>query len=132
MVDTLVTGLVQPWSMAFLPKRGLLVAERSGRLLKWVNGQQEQIMGNVPKELRDVELHPNFEKNRWVYISYYIDPKGKEGGYTVLMRATLEGNRIADEKVLYKAGPFKEGGFWYGGKIVFDDKGLVHDKNIIC
>ncbi len=39
-------------------------------------------------------------------MSYYIDPVKCDGGYTVLMRGRLEGNRLVDEKILYKAGPF--------------------------
>jgi len=127
MEDTVVSGLTRPWSMAFLPDKSVLIAERS-KLLRVKNGkvQGTPIGGDVPKELRDIVLHPQYEKNGWIYISYYIDPVKPNGGYTVLMRARLVGDKLVDSKILYKAGPFQEDGFWYGSKIAFDNKGYLY------
>lgn len=128
MVDTVVNGLNRPWSMAFLPGNRLLIAQRDGKLLQVKNGQLQSapIGGNVPYGLRDIKLHPQFEKNKLIYISYYIDPVRPAGGYTVLMRARLEGDSLVDEKILYKAGPFRGNGEWYGSKIAFDKSGYVY------
>lgn len=128
MVDTVVTGLKRPWSMVFLPNKTALIAERGGKLLLVKDGrvQSTPIGGNVPMNLRDVKLHPKFEQNKLVYISYYLDPvKPDVRGYTILMRAKLEGDKLVDEKILYKAGPFKGNGEWFGSKIAFDKKGYV-------
>lgn len=128
MVDTVAKGMARPWSMAFMPDNRVLIAQRDGKLLQVKNGQMQvnPIGGNVPKGLRDVELHPQFAKNKLIYMSYYIDPVKPDGGYTVLMRAKLEGDKIVDEKILYKAGPFRYNGEWYGSKIVFDAKGYLY------
>jgi glucose/arabinose dehydrogenase len=127
MVDTVVKGLNRPWSMVFLPDKTVLIAERGGKLLLIKNGklQNKPIGGNVPKGLRDLKLHPHFQKNKLIYLSYYLDPIGSEPGYTILMRGRLEGNHFVDEKILYKAGPFKGNGEWYGSKIAFDKKGYL-------
>lgn len=127
MVDTVVKGLVRPWSMVFLPDNRVLIAERGGRLAMVRNGkvQPNSVGGNVPKGLRDLKLHPNFRQNKLIYISYYTDASPTEPGYSVLMRARLEGDKLVEEKVLYKAGPFKGNGEWYGSKIAFDNKGHV-------
>jgi len=128
MVDTVVSGLIRPWSMTFLPDKTVLIAERSGRLLRVRNGkiQEKPVAGNIPKELRDVKLDPQFEKNGLIYISYYIDPVRPAGGYTVLMRGKLDGDKLVDDKILYKAGPFNQGSFWYGSKIAFDRSGYIY------
>jgi glucose/arabinose dehydrogenase len=128
MVDTVAKGMSRPWSMVFLPDNRALIAQRDGKLLQVKNGklQADPIGGNVPKGLRDLKLHPQFAKNKLLYISYYIDPVKPDGGYTVLMRAKLEGDKLVDEQILYKAGPFKGNGEWYGSKMAFDSKGYLY------
>lgn len=126
MVDTVVTGLDRPWSMAFLPDNTMLIAERSGRLLRVRNGKlQTPVGGNVPEGLRDIKLHPRFQQNKLIYLSYYTDPVEQKAGYTILMRGKLENDKLIEEEILYKAGPFKRNGEWYGSKIVFDQQGKL-------
>lgn len=127
MVDTVVKGLNRPWSMAFLPDHTVLITERSGKLLKIKNGEIPgiPITGNIPKSLRDVKLHPDFKNNRLIYLSYYIEPVKPEPGYTVLMRGKLIDDKLVDDKILYKAGPFKNSGDWFGSKIGFDSQGYL-------
>lgn len=128
MVDTVVQGLVRPWSIIFLPDNSMLIAERSGKLLKVKDGkvQANPIAGNVPTGLRDVKLHPNFQKNGIIYFSYFIEPISPGTGYTALMRGKLIGDQLVDEKMIYKAGPFERNGDWFGSKIEFDDKGFLY------
>jgi glucose/arabinose dehydrogenase/mono/diheme cytochrome c family protein len=126
MVDTVVKGLNRPWSMVFLPDKRVLIAERGGKLRVVKNGrlQSVSIGGNVPFGLRDIKLHPKFEQNHIVYISYYIEPVKPDGGYTVLLRGRLEGDKLVDEKIIYKAG-LKLDGEWYGSRIALDKTGHV-------
>jgi glucose/arabinose dehydrogenase len=127
MVDTVLSGLKMPWSMVFLPDKSVLIAERAGNLLRVRNGKVEKsIGGNVPNELRDIKLHPQYEKNGLIYISYYIDPSKQDGGYTALMKARLDGDKLVDDKVLYKAGPFNQTAFWYGSRMTFDRAGYLY------
>src|SRR5690606_15746426 len=126
MLDTVVSGLTLPWSMAFSPEGELFVTERSGTILR-VRGRDQApkpLAGPLPAELRDIKLHPRFVENRLVYITYYIEPTADSGGYTALMRAKLtDSNSLADTELLYRAGPFKQGAFFYGSKIAFDFDG---------
>ena len=49
-VQTVATGLVHPWSLAFLPDGRMLVTERPGRMrLVTQNGQISPPLANVPK-----------------------------------------------------------------------------------
>lgn len=128
MVDTAIKGLKRPWSMAFLPDNSILITERAGNLRIVKNGklQESSISGNVPKGLRDVKLHPQFAENGLIYLSYYIEPVKPDGGYTVLIRGKLDGDKFVHEKILYKAGPFKEGGESFGSRIAFDRFGYLY------
>ncbi len=128
MVDTVAKNLIRPYSIVFMPDNSVLIAERSGKLLRFKDGkvQANPIGGNVPTSLRDVKLHPNFEKNRVIYFSYFIEPTSPGTGYTALMRGKLIGDNFVEEKMIYKAGPFKRNGDWFGSKIGFDDKGFLY------
>jgi aldose sugar dehydrogenase len=134
MVDTVVKGLTLPWSVAFLPdKKTMLITERSGKIQIVRNGKKTGMMkGDIPTSLREVRLHPKFETNGLVYLSYYIEPvKNKDtskstGGYAVIMRGKLVDDSLTENKIIYKAGPFRENGFWYGNKIAIDNDGYLY------
>ena len=132
-VRILTSGLVRPWSLAFLPDGRMLVTERQGRL-RYVasNGTLDPtpisgLPGAVTERrqggLHDVVLHPAFARNRLVYLAY----AGRgEGGYgTELARGRLDGHRLTGVKVLFRALPKSFGGRHFGGRVVFGGKGHV-------
>jgi len=76
--ETLVTGLDHPWGMAFLPDGRLLITERNtgGLYLLQTDRKLSKPLDGVPKVwasgqggLMDVAIDPNFEKNKYVYLS---------------------------------------------------------------
>lgn len=127
-VDTILADLERPYSMAFLPDRSILITERRGHLLVVREGQiaERLVGGNVPTELRDLALHPDYDSNGWIYISYYVEPSEEAGARTVVMRARLEGDRLTDDEVIYSAGPFRNEAEWFGSRIVFDREGFLY------
>ena len=74
---TVASGLQHPWGMAFLPDGRLLVTERPGRLrIVGTDGKLSEPLAGVPAVsatgqggLLDVQLDPEFAKNRLVYLS---------------------------------------------------------------
>src|SRR5688572_25333156 len=128
MVDTIFSDLVRPYSMLFLPDNSVLIAERRGHLLLVRNGvvQDTLVGGNVPKELRDLVMHPKYDENGWIYISYYVEPTDSAGARTEVMRARLEGNRLVDDEIIYSAGPFREEANWFGSRLIFDREGYLY------
>src|SRR6058998_1821757 len=72
---TVIKGFNQPWSMAFLPEGGILVAERPGRLRIVRAGVLDpnpvagvpQVQAQGLAGLMDIALHPRFGQNRLVY-----------------------------------------------------------------
>ncbi|GAB3911088.1 PQQ-dependent sugar dehydrogenase [Larkinella knui] len=135
-IDTVVSGLKMPWAMAFLPDGNLLVTERPGQLRLVKNGQLDPtpINGLPPilykgqGGLLDINLHPNYKENGWIYISYSspkADGEEGDGANTALLRARLKDHDLVDVKVLFKASPNVTGAPHFGGRIVFDKKGYV-------
>ena len=86
-VVPIAEGLDSPWSMVFLPGGDILVTERPGRLRLISNGKLDEApISGLPEiqfgthgGLLDVALHPNFERNHWIYLTY---SKGGERGVT--------------------------------------------------
>ena len=132
-VTILTRGLEHPWSLAFLPDGRMLVTERPGRL-RYVEADgtlDPNPIGGLPAAvaqagqggLHDVALHPDFARNRLVYIAYAGSGGGGYG--TELARGRLDGHRLADVEVLFRALPKSRGGRHFGGRVAFDGKGHV-------
>lgn len=120
-VQTLVTGLDRPWSVAFLPDGRTLVTEREGRLLALGgDGKVAAIaLGGLPPVLRtgggplmNIVVDPAFAQNRLLYLTMGYGRPGANG--TRLLRARLDGDRLADVRVLFsstlKSSPGNNGG----------------------
>ena len=131
-LEPVTDALAIPWGMAFLPDGSILATEKGGELFRIHDGSITSI-GGVPNSkingqggLMDVALHPDYETNGWLYLTY-SSPEGEgEGTNTALMRAKLTGNSLTDQEVLYKAAPNSDSGAHFGSRIVFDDKGYLY------
>ena len=122
-----VDGLVQPWSMAWLPNGDMLVTEKPGRLRIVRNGRllPEAVPG-TPEVfyegqggLFEVLPHPDFANNQWVYLSF-SKPQG-DGSTTAIVRGRLENDRLTNVVEIFAAQAVGRG--HYGGKMVFDNEG---------
>ena len=130
---TLVTGLENPWSVAFLPDGRMLVTERAGRLRlvgadfrvdpKPVEGLPE-VVERGQGGLFDVALHPQFAQNGWIYWAY--NAPGTGGWGTALARGKLQGQRMTGVQVLFSMQPKTRSSQHFGGRIVFDKTGMVY------
>ena len=132
-VATLLTGLENPWSVAFLPDGRMLITERAGRLRlvsqdfklepKPIDGLPE-VSAQGQGGLFDVVLHPQYAQNGWIYWSY--NAPGTGGWGTALARGKLQGHRMTDVQVLFSMRPKTRSSFHFGGRIVFDQAGLLY------
>ena len=131
-VATLVTGLANPWSVAFLPDGRMLVTELEGRLR--LVGQDFQLdprpIEGLPEivaqgqgGLFDVALHPQYTQNGWVYWAY--NAPGPGGWGTALARGKLQGQRMTEVQVLFSMQPKTRSSHHFGGRIVFDRSGML-------
>lgn len=134
-LETVTNAVSVPWGMTWLPDGTMLVTARSGDLYLFGDGAETgQAIDGVPEVwangqggLLDIALHPEYEVNGWIYITY-SSPEGGGGANTALMRARLNEDRtsLTDREVLYKAGPNSTRGQHFGSRIVFDNEGYVY------
>ncbi|MFT8737393.1 MAG: PQQ-dependent sugar dehydrogenase [Zymomonas mobilis] len=147
-----------PMAMTFLANGDLLVAEKTGQLKLWHPDNKIGTIRNMPDVvssgqggLLDVALHPDFEKNHLVYLSWTESEKllkekealrnGKEIAEdslgedksamgAVVGRAELVcdnkgGGRLAGLSIIWRQEPKTEGNANFGARITFaPDKSL--------
>lgn len=133
VVDTIVAGLDHPWGMVFLPGNGnlALVTERPGRLnLVDIDMRERREITGLPEiavtgqgGLLDVALHPEFETNHLVYLSYSASGDNRAQYATHVSRARLDadGAVLTDLELLLVAKPFSRASAHFGSRLVFDD-----------
>ncbi|MBN2274712.1 MAG: PQQ-dependent sugar dehydrogenase [Bacteroidales bacterium] len=135
VVDTVVTGLDVPWGLAFLPDGDLLISERAGTLHRFSNGKLSPPVEGLPPVmvfgqggLLDLCLHPEYEKNGWIYLAYSaLNTESSERiGNTSVMRAKLKGNKLVDVQIIFKGLPDTDRGHHFGCKLAFDKKGYLY------
>lgn len=130
-IQNVVTGLDIPWGMAFLPNGNVLITERGGTLRIVKDGElQEEPIAGVPEVwangqggLLDVTLHPDYEENGWIYMSY--SKPGEGGANTAIIRGKLSNNTFTEVEELFAAEPFTDKGQHFGSRIVFDPDGYM-------
>lgn len=120
----LADGLENPWSLAFLPDGDMLVTERPGRLQRIRDGQTSEITG-VPEVhvqnqggLLEVSVHPDFDDNGWVYLTY-SRANGNGETTTALGRGKLEDNELVDFEELFQQDRYSSPGRHYGSKLAW-------------
>ena len=136
-VETFIDGFDIPWGMVFLPNQNLIVSDRNGSLwlVDYKEKSKNQIRGvpNVRYKgqggLLDVEIHPDFINNNYIYIGFtdYLNSK-KNRTFTSIIRARLKNISLTDQKIIYKADDtfYDNSTIHYGTRIVFDDKGFLY------
>jgi len=133
-------SLAHPWSIAFIDTAKVLITEKDGHLIRanMASGEKKVVRG-FPKDLVDsiravdfrdnsgmfeVVLHPNFDQNQWVYVSYAAE--NAQGMATKVMRGRLVADSLADVVTIFEAGPYRVDYFHYGGGMVFGTDGKLY------
>jgi glucose/arabinose dehydrogenase/cytochrome c553 len=122
-----------PWGIAFLPGGSLVVTDRNGPVYLVEEGRATALK-NVPGVIAesqggmlDVAIHPDFENNKWIYLSYSKpNPNDSTLVTTAVSRFTLEGMELKNEKLVFEALPFESTRHHYGSRLVFGNDGLLY------
>ena len=131
---TVASGLQNPWSLAFLPDGRMLVTEKPGRMrIVSPDGQLGEPLQGLPKVeavgqggLLDVAIDPKFADNGLVYWSFSeADPQGGRGNSTAVARGRLDGNRLADVRVIFRQAPKFASNAHFGSRLVFARDGRL-------
>ncbi|ABD89651.1 PQQ-dependent sugar dehydrogenase [Rhodopseudomonas palustris] len=125
-VHTVASGLVNPWALAFLPDRRMLVTEKPGRMrIVTPQGQLSPPLQGVPEVwasgqggLLDVVVDKSFADNKTLYFCFA--ERTGNGGRTAVARAKLDDARpprLDDVKIIFRQdGPLSKGNH-YGCRI---------------
>lgn len=160
-LEVVADGLNTPWGLAFLPDGRLLVTERTvnGGTLRIVDkGTLSAPVAGTPRVhvqqdagMFDVEVHPRYAENGWIYLSYaellpgYTPPPpapagsdappagrgGGRGGAVAPSMTTIVRGRInarhewVDQQVIFRAPPnlYTTDGTHFGSRFIFDREG---------
>lgn len=131
-VETVASGLVHPWALAFLPDGRILVTERPGRLrIVDTSGRLSEPLAGVPAVqavsqggLLDVAIDPNFAQNQLVYLSF--SEPGEDGASgTSVARGRLGNGALENVQVIYRQQPKVRSGGHFGSRLVFSRDGTL-------
>src|SRR5688500_18856310 len=160
-LEVVAGGLNTPWALAFLPDGRMLVTERTvnGGTLRIVDkGTVSAPVAGTPRVhvqqdagMFDVEVHPRYAENGWIYLSYaellpgYTAPPpppaaadaaapgrgdGRGGAtapsMTTIVRGRVNGrNEWVDQQVIFRAPAnlYSPDGTHFGSRFIFDREG---------
>lgn len=131
--QTVLKGLVNPWSVAFLPDGRMLVTEKAGTLrLATADAKLSGPLPGVPAVdaagqcgLLDVVADPAFASTQRIYFTFA--QRGERGNSTAVARARLVGAgleaRLEDVRVIFTQQPTISSRSHCGSRIVLDRSG---------
>lgn len=134
-VVKIADGLSHPDGLVFLPDtRTMLVTERPGRLRVVFDGalDPEPVAGLPPINnvglggLHDIVLHPDFETNQQLYISYTKAREPETGTTLAILRARFDEGRLQDVQDILVADAWESPLGTYGGRMVFGPDGMLY------
>lgn len=125
-IEIVTENLEIPWEMVPLPSGEWLVTERPGRLLKIgkdktvipVEGVEHRGEGG----LLGLALHPDFERNGWIYL--YLTSKSGEKLINRVERYRLASDELFDKKIILDNIPGASN--HDGGRIAFGPDELLY------
>ncbi|MGE9290308.1 MAG: PQQ-dependent sugar dehydrogenase, partial [Puniceicoccales bacterium] len=130
-LDLVAEDLDVPWSMDFLPNGDWLIAERGGVLLQVDprSGERVTIVGIPPVYARgqggllDIAVHPDYEENGWIYLSFSDPSEDGERGMTAIVRGRIREGQWVEEEEIFRAPDefYLTGGVHFGCRLVFQD-----------
>lgn len=119
------------WGLEFLNDNSILATLKSGSIIHFKDGVKKELKG-VPEiylrgqgGLLDIAIHPNFEKNKFIYLSYASEDIEGKGGNTTISRAILNSDTLEELEVLYKGTPDSRKGQHFGGRMEFDNENYL-------
>lgn len=131
-LEEVISGLRSPWGMTFLPNGDMLVTDKFGTLYRHNQKEGLQEIKGTPEVvsrgqggLMDVELHPDFEKNNWIYLTYSKKGNGNTAT-TAVLRAQLQGNQLKKSEIIFEALPYLSTRHHYGSRLEFDRDGYLY------
>ena len=131
-----VADFDQPWAMTFVPNTPYaLVTEKKGKLKLWQNEGPVEDVDGVPAVayggqggLGDVILHPDFAKNKLVYLSFAEAGEGGFGAAVARGKLTIAVGKAAlsDVQIIWRQEPQVSGQGHFGHRLAFGPDGMLY------
>ncbi|HYQ18773.1 MAG TPA: PQQ-dependent sugar dehydrogenase [Polyangiaceae bacterium] len=132
-VDDVATDLAEPWAIAFLPDRRMLVTEKHEGKLRIItpSGQKSPPVQGVPAVvgkdqagLLDVVVAPDYAVSKRIYLSY-VEPRQGGNGLAVARARLSDGAqpKLEQLKVIFTATPTLDSVMHAGGRVVIAPDG---------
>ena len=124
-LETVVDGLDSPWSLAILADGDMLITELTGDLRHIRNGKLvAQAVAGVPQSLyggqgglMDIVIHPNYDENRYVYLSLSVGTD--DANALRVIRGRFTGTALEDISTIFESAPSKNTLVHYGARMAF-------------
>lgn len=128
VAERVLDDISQPAAIEFLPDGRALVLQRDRGLITIANFSTEEKTNveGLPNlvvfsdaGVHDVELHPDYDSNGWIYITY---SEGEQFHSTVALdRFRLDGFQAIDVERIFTADAFSEGAYHFAARIQFSE-----------
>ncbi|MDY6982880.1 MAG: PQQ-dependent sugar dehydrogenase [Pseudomonadota bacterium] len=123
----------EPWALEFLPDGRILVTEKAGTIQLVTQDGQKTAISGAPQVayggqggLGDVKLHPEFEQNGMVYLSFSEAGPDETSGVAVGRgKLNLGSNAIENFEVIFRAEPKVATPIHFSQRLLFDDEGYL-------
>lgn len=121
--EVVLSGLDNPWAIVWLPFGEILITERPGRLRLVRNGilDPQPILGlpdmyvSGQGGLLDVSLHPDFEQNKLVYITYSTG--NDDANRTTVGRGVYQDHELKNFEEIFRVSHDKSDDQHFGSRI---------------
>ena len=128
-----MTGLSNPWDLAFLPNGDLLITERAGRVrVRRANGTVQQVaqisdvVASGEGGLLGLTIDPSFATNRFVYTCFSSNRGGSNDNRIVRWRLSDDGTALESRTDIVTGLPWANGGRHSGCRPRFGPDGLLY------
>jgi len=123
----------EPWGIAQSNNGTIFITDKPGDVsMITTDGTITEITG-VPQVrnagqggLMDVVLHPDFDNNQTMYLTYSKQNPANSGqSTTAVYKAQLDGNQLVNGSDIFIAVPYESTRHHFGSRMVFDNEGYI-------
>jgi glucose/arabinose dehydrogenase len=132
LVETLATGLNQPWSVEVLPDGAYLVSKKGGTLRLIRGGKVSAPLRGVPEVsttgqggLLDIALAPDFATSRILYLTYSARGDGGSGTAVAKARLAADDTALEDTTRIFLMNRLTSRGQHFGSRIAIAKDGSL-------
>ncbi len=132
-LELVADNINSPWGMTQSNDGRLFYTDKSGKLFSKSDGADPVEIQGLPKVvyrgqggLMDVILHPDFDRNNRIYLSYSKRKEDDEDlSTTAIYAAILQGDQLKQGSDIFVAEPFEETFRHYGSRMIIDKDGYL-------